>query len=237
MVQRNADNHDRRTFILGLPCLLDILNIVKDFNGKTQPRGTNAQTFHDEIALTKKRLHDLVLRRNTDEQGLQKAIIIDSLQSWYNGEHKAEKDLNKDATNLERMCAKFSKVEEVTAEDGLSTPIGAPKKLSSQASKNAVHTVKFRVTPDKLKEALSILHAAAQAILRDIDRRFANTDLSNHLLAIFTPALQHEKTSELPIKSLQEVAARFKEEYAGLTSIISHSTVLPLISKVEVGNN
>ena len=69
--------------------------------------------------------------------------------------------------------------------------------------------VRFEVTNDLAKETMSILHATAHSILRDLDRRFVNTSVVNDLIAIFQPGLHYDKIKDYPQKSLENVSKDF----------------------------
>ena len=101
-------------FFLVLPGLLDILTVVNEFNQSTQSRRTRAETVAKQLILTKAKLQDLVLRTDTDAQGLKKATIVEAMIDWLQGKHPSK--VAKDATHFEKMCAHLSCTERPCAE-------------------------------------------------------------------------------------------------------------------------
>ena len=192
--------------------MCDILVAEDICNKKMQPGSTSYEDLDRNLHILKGALDDLALRKDSAEAGNKPCKFVEILLAFAQNKHRKGASVPKDATYLEKMCAKMTvrKVRKngVTLEQAV---MDIPYKHGENST---TYQMTMEVSPALLKEAAILLRAYGHHILRVKDLRFANVEVVGLLFQVFRVAVDYRKAdTPKPQRVLRRLAEIYKQHF------------------------
>ena len=200
-------------FYVVMPGISDMLQIVEDFNHKSQPGKTTMEDVSEQLQLCIDRLEDLCLRVKSEENGQRPCEFVKLIMDFHNNSHEREVPCNSS-----QLAKVLSKMEVQVRKD----------KGTQKTTRIAIYTVNYKVsgaskkhevcmlvTPENMKEAIASLKVYGNELMADLSRRFVGTYITTDLMVLFAVDVDAKsKDFELPPPVVKRVAKFFKVEEA-----------------------